>query len=273
MSAGAGTGTSAGAGTEASAGAGTGTRAGRSTDPGQDLSQETLTPGRHTRIEPGILYFGTPVVLLSTRNEDGSPNLAPMSSAFWLGWRCMLGLGSRSQTARNLLREREVVLNLPDDTLAGAVDALALTTGRDPVPEGKARRGYRYVGDKFGRAGLTPLASETVGPPRAAECPVAMEAVVEATHPLADDDPAQRGGITVFEVRVQRVLVHDAIRMAGTGHRIDPDKWRPLLMSFQELYGLGGRLRPSALASIPEDMYRGPDIARSRTAAGAAVRP
>ena len=227
----------------------------------------------HTPIEPGILYFGTPVVLLSTLNEDGSPNLAPMSSAFWLGWRGMLGLGTRSQTARNLVRAGEVVLNLPDDSLAAAVDRLALTTGADPVPEGKAARGYRYVGDKFGRAGLTPLASETVGPPRAAECPVAMEAVVEATHPLADDDPQQRGGITVFEVRIQRVLVHDDIRMAGSDRRIDPDKWRPLLMSFQELYGLGGRLRPSALATIPEDMYRGPDIARARTARAASGRP
>ena len=37
----------------------------------------------HQTIEPAILYFGTPVVLISTLNEDGSPNLAPMSSAWW----------------------------------------------------------------------------------------------------------------------------------------------------------------------------------------------
>jgi flavin reductase (DIM6/NTAB) family NADH-FMN oxidoreductase RutF len=255
-------------------------------DPITDLTRESTAsprmspdPGRpagdppaHSRIEPGILYFGTPVVLLSTENEDGSPNLAPMSSAFWLGWRAMLGLGARSQTARNLLRSGECVLNLPDDSLAAAVDALALTTGRDPVPEGKRERGYRFHKDKFGRAGLTPTASQTVRPPRAAQCPVAMEAVVEAAHPLAEDDPEQRGGILVFEVRVQRVLVHDTVRMAGTRDRIDPDKWRPLLMSFQELYGLGGRLRESTLVSIPEDLYRGPDIARSRTAPAAARR-
>jgi len=30
-----------------------------------------------------VLYFGTPVVLISSRNEDGCANLAPMSSAFW----------------------------------------------------------------------------------------------------------------------------------------------------------------------------------------------
>ncbi|CAG7616329.1 flavin reductase family protein [Actinacidiphila bryophytorum] len=230
------------------------------------MTSPNTTTLDHTRIEPGILYFGTPVVLLSTANEDGTPNLAPMSSAFWLGWRCMLGLGARSQTAHNLLREREVVLNLPDDRLADAVDRLALTTGRNPVPGGKAERGYRYEGDKFGRAGLTPLPSQTVRPPRAAECPVAMEAVVEATHPLAEDDPDQRGGIIVFEVRVQRVLVHDGIRLPGSTDRIDPDRWRPLIMSFQQLYGLGPRVRESTLARIPEGMYRGPDIARSRVA-------
>ncbi|BBA99196.1 hypothetical protein RVR_5715 [Actinacidiphila reveromycinica] len=226
----------------------------------------------HTRIEPGILYFGTPVVLLSTENEDGSANLAPMSSAFWLGWRAVLGLGAGSQTARNLLRTGECVLNLPDDSLASAVDALALTTGRDPVPERKHRRGYRFHKEKFARAGLTPVGSQTVRPPRAAQCPVAMEAVVEAAHPLAEDDPRQRGGVMVFEARVQRVFVHDAIRMPGTRDRVDPDRWRPLLMSFQELYGLGGRLRESTLASIPEELYRGPDIARSHAAGQAAGR-
>ncbi|MFI7706687.1 flavin reductase family protein [Nonomuraea sp. NPDC049480] len=205
----------------------------------------------HTSIEPNILYFGTPVVLISSMNEDGTPNLAPMSSAFWLGWRALLGLGARAKTAQNLVRTRECVLNLPSDALADAVDRLALTTGSDPVPERKQERGYRYVPDKFRRAGLTATPSETVAPPRVAECPVSMEAVVEAVHPVGDD-----GGVLAFEVRVQRVWVHEEIRMAGTDDRIDPDAWRPLIMSFQKLYGLGPQVRPSTLARIPERMYR-----------------
>ncbi len=40
----------------------------------------------HVTIEPSILYPGTPVVLISTQNEDGTANRAPMSSAWWLGW-------------------------------------------------------------------------------------------------------------------------------------------------------------------------------------------
>ncbi|MEU4513896.1 flavin reductase family protein [Nonomuraea wenchangensis] len=219
----------------------------------------TTVVGEHVRIEPNILYFGTPVVLISTLNEDGSPNLAPMSSAFWLGWRGLLGLGARAKTAQNLLRTRECVLNLPSDALAPAVDRLALTTGSDPVPERKWERGYRHVADKFGRAGLTPVPSETVAPPRAAECPVAMETVVEAVHPIGEG-----GGTLAFEVRVQRVWAHEGIRLAGTDDHIDPDAWRPLIMSFQKLYGLGPQVHPSTLATIPERMYRPDDLERAR---------
>jgi flavin reductase (DIM6/NTAB) family NADH-FMN oxidoreductase RutF len=64
------------------------------------------------QIEPAILYFGTPVVLIGSSNEDGSFNLAPMSSAWWVGWRCMLGLARNSKTTENMIRTGECVLNL-----------------------------------------------------------------------------------------------------------------------------------------------------------------
>lgn len=227
------------------------------------FSQDVSQP-EHTPIEPNILYFGTPVVLISTLNEDGTANLAPMSSAFWLLWRCLLGLAASSKTSENLLRTGEGVLNLPSDALAGAVDRLALTTGSDPVPPRKFERGYRHVAGKFERAGLTPARSETVAPPRVAECPVAMEVVVEDVHGVAEQDPAQRGRVLAFEVRVQRVFVHDDVRADGSDDHIDPDRWRPLIMSFQRFYGLGAQLRPSTLAQIPESFYRPTDIDRAR---------
>ena len=86
----------------------------------------------HRTIEPTVLYFGTPVALISTLNADGSPNLAPMSSAWWLGWSCMLGLGQMGQTSDNLIRTRECVINLPSEDLVSYVDRLALTTGKSP---------------------------------------------------------------------------------------------------------------------------------------------
>jgi flavin reductase (DIM6/NTAB) family NADH-FMN oxidoreductase RutF len=217
----------------------------------------------HTTIEPGVLYFGTPVVLISTVNEDGSFNLAPMSSAFWLGWRCVLGLGSASKTTQNMARTRQCVLNLPSVEQVAMVDRLALTTGSNPVPERKLRRGYHFEPDKFGVSGFATMASETVQPPRVRECPVQLEAVVETIRGLADDDPAMRGATSVLEVRIQRVHVEKALQMAGHPNRVDPDKWRPLILSFQEFYGLGPKVHASRLGTIPEALYRGPDIERA----------
>lgn len=221
----------------------------------------------HVSSEPSILYFGTPVVLISTMNEDGRPNLAPMSSVFWLGWRCMLGLGSASKTAQNMLRTRECVLNLPSVENVAAVNRLAKTTGANPVPAGKVKRGYRYEPEKFGVSGLTGVAAETVDAPRVLECPVQMEAVVEGEHWMAADDPHQHGGIVCFEVRVQRVHLDEGILMDGDANRVDPDKWRPLIMSFQKFYGLAaGQVHESTLAEIPEIHYRSPDTDRVREA-------
>jgi flavin reductase (DIM6/NTAB) family NADH-FMN oxidoreductase RutF len=85
----------------------------------------------HRTIDPAILYFGTPVALISTLNPDGTPNLAPMSSAWWLSWTCMLGLGQLGQTPDNLIRTRECVINLPQEELPPRVD-LATTTASPP---------------------------------------------------------------------------------------------------------------------------------------------
>jgi flavin reductase (DIM6/NTAB) family NADH-FMN oxidoreductase RutF len=218
----------------------------------------------HITSEPSILYFGTPVVLISTVNENGSYNIAPMSSAFWLGWRCVLGLSALSKTTENMLRTRECVLNLPSVEQVDAVNRLARTTGTKSVPEGKRQRGYRYEQDKFGIAGLTPVGSETVAAPRILECPVQLEVVVAAVHGIGEDNPAQKGSIVTVEVRVQRVHLEESILMSGVPDKVDPDKWRPLIMSFQEFYGLGPQVHPSTLAEIPEILYRSPDVDRAR---------
>lgn len=219
----------------------------------------------HQTSEPAILYLGTPVVLVSTSNEDGSPNLAPMSSAWWLGWRCLLGFGVRSKTPQNMLRTGECVLNLPSTDLVDAVNRLAKTTGSNPLTPGKLEKGYRYVKDKFGIAGLTPVESETVAPPRVLECPIQLEANVVAVHKLEEDNPEERGSTIAIEVRIQRVHLEESILVDGHPNRIDPDKWRPLIMSFQHFYGLEPqKLHVSTLAEIPEEMYWTSDIDRTR---------
>lgn len=207
--------------------------------------------------EPAILYFGTPVVLIGTCNEDGSYNLAPMSSAWWLGWRCMLGLGTKSKSTENMLRTGECVLNLPSAAMVAAVDRLARTTGSTPVPANKIKRGYRHVKDKFGLAGLTPVPGDLVAAPRVAECPVQLEAKVEGLHPMAAHDSTMRGHLAAIEVSITRIHLDENIMMEGEDNRVDPDKWQPLIMSFQQFYGLApGKLHRSELGEIPEALYR-----------------
>lgn len=228
----------------------------------------------HVPIDPAILYFGTPVVLVSSLNEDGSPNVAPMSSAWWLGRSCLLGFGARSHTPQNILRTGECVLNLPSVDQVSAVDRLARTTGSDPVPPHKVAMGYRHERDKLGVAGLSAVPSERVAPPRVRECPVQLEARLVGRHGLAEGDLERRGKLVALEVEILRVHVEASLVMDGTTDRIDPTRWRPLIMSFCHFFGLGERVHPSRLAEIPEWMYRPqappPESARPLAAAGSA---
>jgi flavin reductase (DIM6/NTAB) family NADH-FMN oxidoreductase RutF len=215
-----------------------------SQDSGCASSRPPVASGVHRVIEPKIMYFGTPVVLISTLNEDGTENLAPMSSAWWLGQSCMLGLGTRSKTAQNLQREGECVLNLPSSQMVEAVDRLACTTGSDPMPKYKRGMGFEFVKHKFKHAGLTPIASELVKPSRVLECPVHLEAVVENTHEFGRDSAA------AIEVRIVRAYFEESILSTEKRHHVDTDKWHPLIMSFCEFYGLGENVHPSRLAKV-----------------------
>jgi flavin reductase (DIM6/NTAB) family NADH-FMN oxidoreductase RutF len=196
-------------------------------------------------VVPGlkVLYFGTPVVLISSRNENGGTNLAPMSSAWWLGQSCLLGLGNSGQTAANLLREGECVLNLAASGMAAAVDRIALTTGRRDISEHRVTQGYRYVRDKFALGGFTEQPSDLVSPGRVAECPIQMECRLAASYPMT----VSGVDCTAFQVDVLRTHVEEDLVIPGT-HYVDPDVWDPLIMKFCEFYGSGVNVHPSRLA-------------------------
>ena len=197
----------------------------------------------HITIEPPILYFGTPVVLISTLNPDGSPNLAPMSSAWALGRHVMLGLGTSSQTFANLEQTRECVLNVPSDDLWAAVERLAPLTGRSPVPNFKLAYGARFERRKFEAAGLHPVNATCVRPPCVSECPLQLEARVRTIHRIGDDD-------ALAGVEAEVVAVHGDEHIVGEDRRhVIPDRWRPLIYNFRHYYGLGPELGRSFRAT------------------------
>ncbi len=193
----------------------------------------------HLTIRPSILYFGTPVVLVTTVDAAGHPNISPMSSAWALNDRVILGLGDEGQCIANLRERGECVLNLPSDALWPRIERIARTTGRHTVPTYKAEMGFVFERDKFALGGFTSLASEIVAPPRIADCPLQLEAKVLAIGKASPAGPfAPSPDFAIVETQVVRVHAHRDIVKPGS-HHIDTARWKPLFYVFRHYFGVG----------------------------------
>ncbi|QRG68377.1 flavin reductase family protein [Brevibacillus choshinensis] len=189
----------------------------------------------HVTIQPKILYYGAPVVLLTTENPDGTTNISPISSSWALGEYIILGLGTGSQGLENLRERPGCVINLPDAGMWRQVEALASLTGKDPVPPNKQAIGFRYEKDKFAAGALTRLASETVRPERIAECPLQLEAEVRQIR-----TPEYAEGFAIVETHVRRV--HAEEHMVVRERYVNPQAWNPLIYNFRHYFGLSEEL-------------------------------
>lgn len=200
----------------------------------------------HTVLSPMIHFLGTPVVPITSVNQDGLVNLAPASSVWWLGLSGALGLGTRGQTYASLARRGGSAFNAPSANEVPAVDRLALTTGADLVPEHKRVMGSRFVRYKYAEAGVTAAPSDLVRAPRVGECAIKPGGRVTAVHATGPvDDHA-----ACPEVPMLRVHADQGLLEPGHRHRVAPDGWCPLVTRFLEFYGLGERVRPSRLAEV-----------------------
>lgn len=190
----------------------------------------------HVRVQPKVLYVGTPIALVTTLSPDGSANIGPMSSAWALGHTIVLGWEATSQTFANLVREGQCVINYPHADRWEQVEAIALLTGRNPPAAHKADQ-FTYTDDKWSPGGFTPQRSELVAPPRIAECAIQCEAHVQAIHqPVGPDGERFR----IVETYIQRVHADRRLVDANTSH-IDTSAWSPSLYVFREYFGTGKR--------------------------------
>ena len=186
----------------------------------------------HVTPEP-VLYLGTPVVLIGTQNEDGTANLAPLSSAWRIEWRCLLGLQTASRAPQDMKLKQQL--------------------------------GLVYEPSRSEAVRLTPVTSQTVAASRVLECPIQSEAVVVARHDIGSDDAENAGLKSAFEARVTRVHVHPSLLMDGRENRIDPAKWQPQIMRFQKLNEVPETEAASAyLAEIDTKIYCMTDVYRAR---------
>ena len=193
-------------------------------------------------ITPSILYYGTPITLISTVNEHSQANISPISSSWALGDRVVLGFSLDAQGFLNLEQNRECVINVASPEALEGIGKIADTTGRNPPSS--VGRDYTFEADKFALGNFTKLESDLVQPPRIAECPLQLEAKVLAIHVLAGDV-----GLAAVETQVVRVHARADIVVPGTNH-IDPQLWHPLFYVFRHYFSTGERLGKNSWAEI-----------------------
>jgi flavin reductase (DIM6/NTAB) family NADH-FMN oxidoreductase RutF len=197
-------------------------------------------------IEPAILYFGTPVALITTVDENNHDNIGPISSVWALGRTLLLGVECGSKTYQNLVQQGECVVNIPAAHLFDKVERIATLTGAQPIPDYKKSR-YQYESDKFRAGGFTRLASDMVVPPRIEECSMHFEAVLK-NKLVIEDDPVEQGPIAALQVRVVKIHVEEGLVIKD--NHINPEEWDPLIYNFRHYFGLGKELGKTFKAEI-----------------------
>ncbi len=159
-----------------------------------------------------------PIAWVSTMGVDGILNLAPFSFFNIVASAPLTVMistndrkGEPKDTLRNARETGEFVVNIADESLAIALNQ---TSGD-----------WDYMVDEFERAGLTPVPSIDVRPPRVASAPIAMEARVSQIVPV-EGTPSTMilGRIIRFHIRegllrpnglVDAALLHPISRLGG----------------------------------------------------------
>jgi len=157
-----------------------------------------------------------PIAFVSTISPEGIPNLAPFSFftavsanppvVFFCPTR-KSGPEPLKDTLRNISATREFVVNIVSEGIAEQMNITASDFAADV--------------DEFEAAGLTPIPSDLVKPPRVAESHVHMECKLYLTIEISD----LPGGGNLVIGEVVRLHVDDAF---VDNFKIDPDKLRAI---------------------------------------------
>lgn len=154
-----------------------------------------------------------PIALASTIDDAGRVNLSPYSFFNAVSSNPPVLVFSpvnrtrdntRKHTLDNVQGQAEVVINIVNYAVA---EQMSLSSTE-----------YERGVDEFVKAGLTPLPSERVRPPRVAECPVAFECRVQQVIPLGSEGGA--GHLVVCEI----LLAHVSEAVLDDQQRIDPHR-------------------------------------------------
>jgi flavin reductase (DIM6/NTAB) family NADH-FMN oxidoreductase RutF len=173
------------------------------------IDPAAITPADFHRFLIGVVV-PRPIAFVSTMNAEGRLNVAPFSyfnaissQPPLIGISINLRRGAPKDTLRNIEQTGEFVVNTVDEPLGAR---MVQTSGEWPEDV-----------DEFQLAGLTPVPSDLVRPPRVGESPINLECRLHRAIDL---------GTTTFVVgEVLRAHVRDEVLTDG---RVDIAKLKPL---------------------------------------------
>lgn len=171
-----------------------------------------------------------PIGWISTISEDGIPNLAPFSFFNAVGddpphvmFAAAGSSNANRDTLNNVLATKQFVVNMvTEDT----VEKMNLTS--EPVAS--------YI-DEFEHAGLTPIPSVKIKPPRVMESPITMECELVHHYTLENH---QHGGSTIMIGRIVMFHIDESVLLDD--HKINLETYKPVARLAGAYYSKLGEL-------------------------------
>ncbi len=174
-------------------------------------------------LKPASILYPTPVVLTTSIDENGKPNVCTLAASGILsGNPPHVSISVRpSRYSHALIRKtKEYVINFPTTDILKETDFCGIVSGRKV--------------DKFKITGLTPVEARKVKPPIINECQISLECKVKDIIKLGSHD--------VFVGEVVNLNVDENV--LSQSKTIDYTKLRPITWNpiTEEYHSLGERL-------------------------------
>ncbi len=185
---------------------------------------------------PSETTFTNPAWVVGSYGADGNPNimLAALGGVCCLTPPCVyVGLRQATYTYDNIVQRRAYTVGMPSAAHVAEADYVGLASGRDV--------------DKFAVTGLTPMRSELVDAPYAAEFPLTLECELIHTIDL--------GLHTQFIGEVKDVKVDEAILDENGG--IDFARVEPFICCGGSYCLIGKSIGKTF--SVGKDLEKGPE--------------
>jgi flavin reductase (DIM6/NTAB) family NADH-FMN oxidoreductase RutF len=189
-------------------------------------------------LKPTTVLYPTPVVLATSVDEVGKPNVCTLAASGILSGKpphVSISIRPSRYSHELISRTREYAINIPTANIVKETDYCGIVSGRTI--------------DKFEVTKLTPIKATKVKPPIIKQCPISLECKVK--------DIINLGSHSVFVGEVVNVNVDENVFDQSKNivyEKLKPITWNPIT---EEYHGLGERLGKEGYSKkIYEDMQK-----------------